>query len=112
MTAGPKTFAGQMLELAGGRNVFADVEQQFPRISEEEIIQRNPEAILVWERGHLGPRVEQLGQRPGWNQLAAVRTHRILTIDDDLISRSGPRLLDGLERLADLLHPRSDRSSR
>ncbi|MBI3319518.1 MAG: cobalamin-binding protein [Candidatus Omnitrophica bacterium] len=102
MTAGRKTFAGQMIELAGGSNVFADVAQEFPRVSEEEVIKRNPAVILTWERG--ASRKKRIRQRPGWNQLAAGRDGRILTIDDDLISRPGPRLFDGLERLADLLH--------
>jgi iron complex transport system substrate-binding protein len=105
MTAGPKTFAGQMLEVAGGRNVFADVTEQFPRLSEEEIIKRNPSAILLWERGDCAPRKERLGKRPGWGRFDAFRNDRILAIDDDLLSRAGPRLYDGLEKLAELLHP-------
>jgi iron complex transport system substrate-binding protein len=105
MTAGPKTFAGQMLEVAGGRNLFADVTEQFPRISEEEIIKRNPAAILLWERGDCAPRKERLGKRPGWSRFDAFRNDRILAIDDDLLARAGPRLFDGLEKMAELLHP-------
>jgi iron complex transport system substrate-binding protein len=112
MTAGGKTFAGQMLDLAGGRNVFADVDQQFPRVSEEEIVRRNPAVILTWERAHGEPRREQIAQRPAWGQIDAVRNNRVLTIDDDLISRPGPRLLDGLERMADLLHPPAERGQK
>ena len=112
MTAGPKTFAGQMLELAGGRNLFADVEQQFPRVSEEEIIKRNPSAVVLWAMGNGAPPKEQLGKRPGWNQIDAFRNQRILAIDDDLLSRAGPRLFDGLEKMADLLHAPSDQGKK
>src|SRR5262249_35147491 len=106
MTAGPKTFAGQMLEVAGADNVFGDVKQQFPRVSEEEVLKRNPGVILVWKRSHDEPRRERLDKRPGWGRLDAVRNNRILDIDDDLVSRAGPRLFDGLETMADLLHPK------
>ena len=112
MTAGPKTFAGQMLELAGGRNVFADVGQQFPRVSEEEIIKRNPSAVVLWAMGNGAPPKNQLGKRPGWDQIDAFRNQRILAIDDDLLSRAGPRLFDGLEKMADLLHPASEKSEK
>jgi iron complex transport system substrate-binding protein len=61
------------------------------------------------DRGHEGPRKEWFTKCPVWSQLDAVRKGRILTIDDDLIARAGPRLFDGLERLAELLHPNPDR---
>lgn len=112
MTAGPKSFAGQMLELAGGRNLFPDVEPQFPRVSEEEIIKRNPTAILLWSMGDNALRPERLGKRPGWNQIDAIRNKRILIMDDDLLSRVGPRLFDGLEKMADLLHSPSEQGKR
>jgi iron complex transport system substrate-binding protein len=105
MTAGPKTFPGQLLEEAGGRNVFADVEQQFPRVSEEEIVRRDPGVILLWEWGDFAARRERLTKRPGWERLDAVRAGRVVGVNDDLLSRAGPRLFDGLERVADLLHP-------
>ncbi len=105
MAAGPNTFAGQMLEVAGGRNVFADVDQQFPRVSEEQIIQRNPAVVLLWEWGDYAARKERLTWRPGWDRLDAVRDGRVLGVNDDWLSRAGPRLFDGLERVADLLHP-------
>lgn len=99
MSVGPKTFLGQMLELAGGQNVFADVTQQYPRISEEQIIQRNPEVIVLWDGGNAAVRREQLTKRPGWGQLDAVRHQRLPAIHEDLISRPTPRLFDGLDEL-------------
>ena len=44
-------------------------------------------------------------QRPGWDGMAAVQTGQIYPFDDNLVSRPGPRLVDGLEALAKLLHP-------
>ncbi|QEL18246.1 ABC transporter substrate-binding protein [Limnoglobus roseus] len=105
MTAGPKTFPGQLLERAGGRNLFADADQQFPKISEEEIVRRNPDAVLIWQMGDPTERINRIAKRGAWKDLTAVRENRILHIDDDIISRAGPRLFDGLEQLAELLHP-------
>lgn len=112
MVAGPKTFAGQLVELAGGRNVFPEVAQQFPRVSEEEIIKRNPDVILIWQRGGFAERKARLRQRPGWNQLAAFRNDRILNIDEDVIYRAGPRLFDGLEQLATMLNPAAAKAAK
>ncbi len=104
-TAGPKSYTGEMLELAGGRNLFADTDQVYVPISEEEIIRRNPDAIVLWQMGEPLERVGRVARRPAWRGLTAVRENRLLHIDDDLLSRPGPRLFDGLEQLAALLHP-------
>ena len=64
LTAGPKTFPGQLLEEAGGRNVFGEVGQQFPRVSEEEVVSRNPAVALFWEWGDSAARRERLVKRP------------------------------------------------
>ncbi|WP_168218743.1 ABC transporter substrate-binding protein [Limnoglobus roseus] len=104
-TAGPKSFTGEILELAGGRNLFADADQVYVPISEEEIVRRNPDAVVLWQMGEPIERVNRIAQRPAWKDLTAVRQNRILHIDDDLLSRPGPRLFDGLEQLAEQLHP-------
>jgi iron complex transport system substrate-binding protein len=49
--------------------------------------------------------VAQVAKRPGWDAINAVKNGRILTFDDNLVSRPGPRLVDGFETLAKLLHP-------
>lgn len=106
MTAGAGSFAGQMIEWAGGRNIFGDLDQQFPRVSEEAILERNPDVIVLWKNDDLTSRKQRLANRPGWKALAALQNDRILAIEDDLLSRPGPRLFDGLEQLTELLHPR------
>jgi iron complex transport system substrate-binding protein len=52
-----------------------------------------------------GVSVESVGQRPGWEKLKAVTASQVYAFDDNLVSRPGPRLVDGLEALAKLLHP-------
>ncbi|NOX61823.1 MAG: cobalamin-binding protein [Chloroflexi bacterium] len=105
MTAGPGTFIGQMIELAGGVNIFDDMEEDYPKISAEEVIRRNP-AVILGPDSHgdkLTP--EQLAQRPGWGEIQAVQKGRIHLIDGDIVSRPGPRLAQGLEEVARALYP-------
>ena len=105
MTAGPRSFIGQVLELAGAVNVFADVSQDWPQVSLEELVRRQPDVILA-PAVHGGRRlVDQLRSRPGWKELKAVQAGRVYTVDDDLISRPGPRLGQALEQVARVLYP-------
>ena len=105
MTAGPNTFTGDVIRLAGGVNIFADVEQDWPVVSHEEVLRRNPEAILasVTHDEKLTP--ELLAERPGWSDIAAVREQRIHLFDGDIVSRPGPRVIDALELMAAALYP-------
>lgn len=103
MSAGPETFTSRIIELAGGRNVFVDAKQDWPVVSVEEVLKRNPDVIMS-PRTH-GERLtlEKLARRPGWSSLAAVRKNRIYFFDDDMSSRPGPRLLDAAEQMAAVL---------
>lgn len=105
MTAGPATFIGQMIELAGGINVFADVQEQYPTVSSEAVIARAP-AVIVGPSSHgEGLTAEKIAARPGWQDLAALKAGRIVIVDGDIVSRSGPRLADALEAVARGLYP-------
>jgi iron complex transport system substrate-binding protein len=105
LTAGPETFIGQLISLAGGRNIFADVAQDFPEISPEEVIARNPAVILSsqFSAENLAP--EALAARPGWSEIEAVKNGRIHFLTDDFISRPGPRLALALQELVKALYP-------
>jgi iron complex transport system substrate-binding protein len=103
-TAGPNSFIDTMLTLAGGQNVGAALKDPFAQISSEELVAQNPDAILLGDALY-GVTVESLAQRPGWNSLRAIKNKQVFTFDDNLISRPGPRLIDGLEQMAKLLHP-------
>jgi iron complex transport system substrate-binding protein len=67
-------------------------------------VKQNP-AIIVLGDALYGVTPESVAQRPGWNVLDAVKNDRVFAFDDNLISRPGPRLIDGLEQMAQLLHP-------
>ncbi|MFZ2170882.1 MAG: cobalamin-binding protein [Methylococcaceae bacterium] len=105
MTAGPGTFTGQMIEMAGGVNLFAELSEDYPQVSAEEVIKRNPAFILGPDSHGDKLTVEQLAARPGWEQIAAVKENKIFLIDGDTSSRPGPRLADALEAIAKSLYP-------
>ena len=105
MTAGPSTFTGQMIELAGGANVFADLAEDYPQISAEEVIARDPAVILGSDSHGDKLTAEQVAARPGWDQVAAVQNGRIHLIDGNVVSRAGPRLADAVEAIAQALYP-------
>ncbi len=103
-TAGPGSFIDAMLTLAGGKNAGARLKDPFAQISSEELVAQNPAVILLGDAPY-GVTVESVGQRAGWKAINAVKNNAVYTFDDNLVSRPGPRLIDGLETLAKLLHP-------
>ncbi len=105
MTAGPNTFIGQMIDLAGGVNIFDDVAEDYPVISSEEVIRRNPDVILAPDTHADKVTPEALAQRPGWETIRAVQEGRIHLVNGDIVSRPGPRIVDGLEAVARALYP-------
>lgn len=106
MTAGPGTFISQVLGVAGGRNVFADVAGEWPNVALEEIVRRQPD-FLVLPQGEKGGAhdVAQLRGAPGWRELRAMREGRVVTIDSEMMNRPGPRLGEAARALRDALHP-------
>jgi len=103
-TTGPGSFMDTMIRQAGGINAGANLPLQWAQISQEELIVQNPDIILLGDH-NFGTTVEQVTSRPGWNAIKAVQTQRIEPYEDNLASRPGPRLIDGLEALARAIHP-------
>ena len=103
-TAGPTTFIDQLIQTAGGVNIAGSLTTPWPQLSLEEILVKNPDMILLGDAAY-GNSPEQVKQRAGWTELKAVKGGNIQVFDDNLVSRPGPRLVDGLEILAKLIHP-------
>lgn len=103
-TAGAGTFVDRLIDLAGGDNIGRALTDQFAAISSEELIKQDPDLIILGDSAY-GAAFDSVGQRAGWNQLTAVKNDAIFSFDDNLVSRPGPRLIDGLEQLAKLIHP-------
>ena len=103
-TAGPGTFVDLLIARAGGINIGSALSGQWAEISLEELVVQNPAIIILGDSAY-GETPEKVSARPGWEALSAVQNGRIFPFDDNLVSRPGPRLVDGLEALAKLLHP-------
>ncbi len=102
-TAGTGTFIDLIITTACGKNAAAALEG-YKQLSIEELLVQNPDFILLGDAAY-GATPELVAARAGWDQLAAVQKDQVVPFDDNLISRPGPRLIDGLEQLARLLHP-------
>lgn len=103
-TTGPGTFIDTMINMAGGVNIGGVLSAPYAQISAEEIVLQDPDFIILGDAA-FGVTSESVAARAGWADLTAVKNGNILPFDDNLASRPGPRLVDGLEQLAKLLHP-------
>ncbi len=105
MTAGPKSFIGEMLEMGGMKNIFSDATVRYPRISDEVVLDRDPEVILAPSTHRAQVSLESLAKRQGWDRITAVRKRQVFLIDGDQVSRCGPRMLDALEEMIRAVYP-------
>jgi len=103
-TPGVDTYYSTFITMAGGKNVGDVLASSWAQISLEELIIQDPDVILLGD-SLWGITPESVGEREGWNSLTAVQEGNVLPFDDNLLARPGPRLVDGLEALAQVLHP-------
>jgi iron complex transport system substrate-binding protein len=104
-TSGPGTFVDLLIRSAGGENFGASLTGEWVQVSVEELLSRQPDVIVLGDYTYGGVTAEQVRARAGWDTLTAVQQNKVFTFDDNLVSRPGPRLVDGLEAMAKLLHP-------
>ncbi len=103
-TAGTGTFIDVLITLAGGTNA-GSVSPDYFQISLEQLVTQDPDVIILGSSLYGGQTPELVAQRAGWQNLQAVTNNAVYTFDDNLVSRPGPRVVDGLEALAKLIHP-------
>ncbi len=103
---GPGTFGDLLIQRAGGANLVSlvGIKDAYPQVSLEQIVKTNPNFIVLGD-SNFGTTPEAVKARAGWEVLDAVKNDKIFPFDDNLVSRPGPRLVDGLEQLAKLFHP-------
>lgn len=111
-TTGSASPLNDLIEAAGGVNIFAERKEGVFVTSHDEIVRRNPEVILspIWVNAHLGglDGIIPLGQifaRPGYDRTAAVLNSRVHYYDSALFKHEGPRQILAIRKLAHLLHP-------
>ncbi|GEN46120.1 ABC transporter substrate-binding protein [Alkalibacillus haloalkaliphilus] len=111
MEVGPELYSGgegsflhELITLAGGENIIAD-QEGWPQVSEEVVIERNPDVIITTYGYYTDDVAESVLQRSGWDSITAVENEEVYDIHNDTVSRPGPRLVDGLEEIASILYP-------
>lgn len=104
-TFGPGSFGQDLIELAGGVNIAQNASAEYLSLTDEYIIAKDPEIIIYTVGVMTTATAEDIRTRPAWDQIDAVRNNRIYSVDDNLISIYGPRIVDGLEALAKIIHP-------
>ena len=107
-TIGGLAWQSELIEKAGGTNVFGDQQMDYYQYQVEALIARNPDVIVLPAEG-MGTgeqaSLDAVKARPGWNTMNAVQNDRIYQINSDIIERSGPRVVDAIEQLAKFIHP-------
>jgi iron complex transport system substrate-binding protein len=110
IAAGATTYLDDLLELAGGRNIVWERTGSYPRLDWEQVVGRAPEVILLADHREDSERAASgSGDMPpdwqSWQVIPAIRTGRVLAVPSNTILRPGPRLGEGLARLARAIHP-------
>jgi iron complex transport system substrate-binding protein len=101
LMARPDTYTGDALELAGGRFALAG-RGAIAQVSPEAVLDADPDVLLY--AGSVADR-DELIRRPGWSEMRAVKTQRTYVVSRAELLIPGPRVVDGVEHLAALLHP-------
>jgi len=102
-TAGKGTFLNELLERAGGINIVEA--QGWVRFNSEQVIAKNPDVIFVTYGYYDKDAIAKVLNRPGWENVEAVKNKKVIELDNDILNRAGPRIIDGLEQMAKALHP-------
>lgn len=108
IVAGPGTFADDMIRRAGGINIASNSPLKYPRYSLEQIVLEGPEVIIESGCGisYGASDIEAIKKFwEQWRSIPAVRSGRIVVLDSDIVTRPGPRIVDGFEQIASSLHP-------
>jgi iron complex transport system substrate-binding protein len=104
VAAGPGTFIDDLIAAAGGRNVMAESPVRYPLVGAEALLALDPDAVVVDSVEGAGDE-SSLARRPYLARLRAVRQGRVHRLRSDAVLRPGPRAVDGLEALIEILHP-------
>ena len=103
-TAGKGTFIHELLGLINAKNAAGSVDG-WVQFNEEEAVILNPDVIVTTYGYYVDQPVEQVLSRQGWKQVTAVKNERIYDVHSDKLTRSGPRLVKGVEQLANIVYP-------
>ena len=102
MSVADSSFVGQLIEIAGGDNVFSSLERDYARVKTEAVIASAPDIMICFSQDSRN----SIRNRKGWQDIPAIKNNRIYfdaDISPDLIQRAGPRITLGLLRLQEII---------
>lgn len=106
MSVGEESVIHEIITRAGGKNIFSDLKDEYPQVSKEVVVERNPEVILFPEdHGTEKHIAEKFKERPAWEQVNAVKNENLHAVNSDIFSRPGPRVTKAVETAAKLFYP-------
>jgi iron complex transport system substrate-binding protein len=108
MTVGSTSWIDDVIDKAGGVNLFSNTDEQYPTTSLEVIITNNPDVILLSTDMGGAPSygsVNAVKNRPGWNTINAVKNNQIYVLNSELFNQPGIRIADQVETIAKCLYP-------
>jgi iron complex transport system substrate-binding protein len=105
MTAGPRTFIGQLVSLVGGASIFADTTALWPNVSMEEIVRRDPDLLVVPVGEFRQNALDRFRKLAGWRDLRAVKDGHVVSVPADLLSRPSPSIVEAARVLRTAIHP-------
>jgi iron complex transport system substrate-binding protein len=100
---GPKTFLNELLTLANGQNIVRDSSTAYPVLSREEILRRQP-GVIIATNDIVRSIDDILSPYPEWKSLTAIQNKRVAIVDASIVSRPGPRIIEGLETMIRAIH--------
>lgn len=103
-TTGKNTFLNEMLESINADNAAGE-QTGWVKMTEEEIVTLNPDVIITTYGYYIENPAEGVLSRSGWGEVPAIKNEQVFDVNNDTVTRPGPRLIDGVETLAKLIYP-------
>jgi iron complex transport system substrate-binding protein len=103
-TTGKNTFMDDMISIINAENIAND-QEGWIKIDEEAMITRNPDVIITTYGFYDDKAVEKVLSRVGWENVNAIKNKQVIDVDSDRVTRSGPRIVEGVEELAKAVYP-------
>ncbi|MFO7820285.1 MAG: cobalamin-binding protein [Halanaerobacter sp.] len=105
-TAGPETFINDLIDLAGGINIAQDTKGKWPQYNLETLLAENPEVYITSNHNQDNKTTKSsIKKRDKFQEIKAIKQNRILVLNSDLVNRASPRIILGLEKIAEAIHP-------
>ena len=102
LTCGKNSFINDIIEYAGGKNIFDFLESSYPQVSEEIIIMSNPKIILAPDYSETD--LEKIYYRNAWQNIDAIKNKKVFSVSGDIFTRPGPRVVEAVKMLKEILN--------